>query len=40
LLKEVQLPLRTRSVVRQILYLSLAMVGLLAVLSLLVRWQL
>ncbi|MGD1035920.1 MAG: hypothetical protein ABR878_01755 [Roseiarcus sp.] len=40
MLKEVQLPLRTRSVVRQILYLSLAMVGLLAVLSLLVRWQL
>ena len=40
LLKEVLLPLETRSVPRQIFYLMLALIGLLATLSLFVRWQL
>jgi hypothetical protein len=34
------LPLETRSVPRQIFYLMLALIGLLATLSLFVRWQL
>jgi len=40
LLKEVRLPLETRSVPRQVLYLVLAAIGLLATLSLFVGWQL
>jgi hypothetical protein len=40
LLKEVRLPLETRSVPRQILYLVLAAIGLLTALSLFVHWRL
>jgi hypothetical protein len=37
---ENKMPLETRSVPRQIVYLVLALVGLLAVLSFLAHWQL
>ena len=37
---EEKMPLETRSVPRQIVYLVLALIGLLAVLDLLAHWQL
>lgn len=37
---EVPLPLQTRSIPRQIFYLTLALIGLTAILVLLARWQL
>jgi hypothetical protein len=36
---EVEMPLETRSVPRQIIYLALALVGLIAVLDLLAHWH-